>query len=87
LLLEHQSKIKHINPPYGKHPLTETIERLNEKRLSYAAHISMELRFMAKEKHDDKQDFVNVAYPVMKRFLPYIREKKRDDICQIILIL
>ena len=80
LLLEQRSYTAFLNSPYGRHPITLEYNRLHELRLSYVAFISKQIRAIVIGKFDNTQHLVEVAYPVVKNYLFYMRQNNRQVI-------
>ena len=86
LLKEQRSKMALLKVSYGKHPLTERIHQLHLKRIKYAAAITSQMIFLSKMATEDTRPLVELAHPVVKLHLYYLRQNNRFEIDQIITI-
>ena len=86
LLKEQRSKIALLKVSYGKHPLTDRIHQLHLKRIKYAAAITSQMIFLSKMATEDTRPLVELAHPVVKLHLYYLRQNNRFEIDQIITI-
>lgn len=66
--------------PYGPHPLTETLNKMHAKRLSYATMINSELEILDKPHFYDTLNLVKIARPKVKFFLSNLGKKSRDNV-------
>ena len=84
LLKEQRSKMELLKVSYGKHPLTEQIRQLHLKRCKYAAAITSQMIFLSKMVTDDTRGLVQLAHPIVKLHLYYLRQNNQFEIDQII---
>ena len=86
LLKEQRSKMALLKVSYGKHPLTKKIHQLHLKRIKYAAAITSQMIFLSKMDAEDTRSLVQLAHPMVKIHLYYLRQNNRFEIDQIITI-
>ncbi|HTN68254.1 MAG TPA: DUF6261 family protein [Dysgonamonadaceae bacterium] len=84
LLHRQCDKMKLLEVPYGPHPLTQRIYKLNIKRLEHAAAISMQVNMHKKLDIPDKRELVSIAYPAVRDHLHYLRQNNQPTIDRII---
>lgn len=79
-LLDQKSKVAYLIDPYGPHPLTERLNEMHAKRLSYATMINSELENLDKPHFYDTLNLVKIARPKVKFFLSNLGKKSRDNV-------
>ena len=77
VLEDEELQTKKLDVPYRGHALTETHQKLHEKRLSFAAYISQKLRSIYTGDYNNTREYSEIAYPFMKIHLEYLREETR----------
>lgn len=77
VLKEQYVKTNELKPPYGKHRLSEAIDRLHKKRLRYAAAISRKMLICINLYADEKPFYLEVAHSVVKENLHHLRKNNR----------
>lgn len=79
-LLDQKSKVAYLIDPYGPHPLTERLNKMHAKRLSYATMINSELEILDKPYFYDTLHLVKIARPKVRFFLSNLGKKSRDNV-------
>ena len=80
LLQEQYKKTNQLKPPYGRHRLSARIDSLHKKRLKYVAAISREMHTCRNLDVEEMEDFVSIAYPLVRDNLHYLRQNNRSVI-------
>lgn len=77
-----QPKLNKLTTPYGPHPLTKKMDVLHEKRLTYAALITMLMRVLHKANSPEMREMIEISRPVVRLHLNYLRQNNRTFISQ-----
>ena len=85
ILLDQKTEVEQLMDPYGPHPLTETLNELHAKRLSYATLIVSKLQNLDKKHFRETLNSVQTARPLTNFHLAYLGQKKRNTVHQSIL--
>lgn len=86
LLKDQRSKMALLKVCYGKHPLTEQIRQLHLKRFEYSSAITSQIIFKSKMGLGDTRKLAQLAHPIVKLHLYYLRQNNQFEIDQIITI-
>ncbi|MDD2476061.1 MAG: DUF6261 family protein [Dysgonamonadaceae bacterium] len=84
LLNDQCDKMKLLVAPYGPHPLTEQIHQLHQKRLKFAAAITMQMNMFRKLDFEESRELVRIAHPVVRIHLNYLRKNNQPVIDRIL---
>ncbi|MDD2475970.1 MAG: DUF6261 family protein [Dysgonamonadaceae bacterium] len=84
LLNDQCDKMKLLVAPYGPHPLTEQIQQLHQKRLRFAAAITMQMNMFRKLDFEESREWVRIAHPVVRIHLNYLRKNNQPVIDRIL---
>ena len=76
-LCDLEPKIKLLEVDFGPHPLTKDLDELHEKRLTYAAIITTQMRTLDKVHSKETKSLVRIAKPVVRVYLNYLRKKNK----------
>ena len=86
ILVDQRNKMALLKVPYGPHILTGEIHKLHLKRLKYSAAITSQMNFIRKMDHDDTNELVQLAHPIVELHLYYLRQNNQFVIDQTVSI-
>lgn len=80
ILREQERQTDKLSVPYRGHYLTRKHKMLHERRLSYAAYFSRQLSAIYIGEFENTQEYTEIAYPIMKIHLMYLREETQSGV-------